>query len=87
MSVINTKHMEASMPSVDHETQQIITTYQQIYNLIFGYGIFILLTVVSFLVVLVVKPIILANSVEINPTINNATVSSLVQSGNTYIAK
>lgn len=79
--------MEASMPSVDHETQQIINTYQQLYNLIFGYGVFIVLSIVSFFIVLAIKPIIFSSSVNINPLAADTKVSSLVVSGDTYIAK
>lgn len=76
------------MPSVDQETQQIIATYQTIYNLIFRYGIFIILGVVSFVIVLTLNPraysIYNADSSFSSP---ENQVQPLLISGNTYIAK
>ncbi len=43
------------MPGVDNidmETQKIIITYQKIYNIIFRYGAFIVLGILSFVIVL-----------------------------------
>ena len=76
------------MASVDHDTQQIISTYQQIYNLIFKYGIFIVLAALSFVVILSLKPVSYANSDDISLlNTNNTTISMLVHSGDAYIAK
>lgn len=76
------------MPSVDQETQQIISTYQQIYNLIFKYGVFIVLGALSFVVILSLKPTSYANSDDITLlNTQSSTVSMLVHSGDAYIAK
>ena len=80
--------MEAVMPSVDHDTQQIISTYQQIYNLIFKYGIFIILGVLSFTVVLFLDPHAYGDVSELSsPNTLPAGIQPIIYSGNTYIAK
>lgn len=76
------------MPSVDQETQQIISTYQQIYNLIFKYGTFIVLGALSFVVILSLNPTSYANSDDISLLTSQTNSSSmLVYSGSAYIAK
>lgn|GEM_PF-6160022 len=80
--------MEAAMPSVDQETQQIISTYQIIYNLIFKYGTFIVLAVISFAVILSIKPSTFASDDDITSVANESEeLPTIIHSGNSYIAK
>lgn len=78
--------METTATLVDQETQKIITTYQKIYNLIFRYGSFIVLALLSGIVIVSLKP---------NPSYSNnrgaaqqiSALSSVMASGDTFIAK
>lgn len=80
--------MEAMMPSVDQETQKIISTYQQIYNLIFKYGIFIVMGVLSLIVVLSLKPNSYVDAAGIwGMNAQIALAPTLIHSGDAYIAK
>lgn len=80
--------METAMPSVDRETQQIIATYQKIYNLIFRYGIFIVLGVISFGVVLMINPhAYTIYNVDNTFSSSQEELQPLLLSGDTYIAK
>lgn len=80
--------MEAVMPSVDLETQKIISTYQKIYNLIFRYGIFIILGIVSFGVVLSLHTRSFAPGKDL-ASFNGqfSKVPTMIHSGETHIAK
>lgn len=76
------------MPGIDQETQKIVSNYTKIYNVIFRYGIFGVLIVVSFVFILLLKPESFANNNDIALLNGQFAVSStLLQSGNSYIAK
>lgn len=78
--------METTAVVIDQETQKIITTYQKIYNLIFRYGTFIVLGLISGIVVMSLSP---------NPSYSNnravtgpqAVLSTILTSGDMFIAK
>lgn len=76
------------MPSVDQETQQIISTYQQIYNLIFKYGSFIVLGVLSFVVILSLDTKSFTTDNDLSSLNGQSSiVPTVITSGDTYIAK
>ena len=75
------------MSHIDIETDKIISTYQRIYSVIFRYGIFILLGVASFGVVLSLSPEWF-NDVNIGFANNPiAKTSPFIKSGSVLIAK
>ena len=80
--------METTAVVIDQETQKIITTYQKIYNLIFKYGVFIILGTISGLMIMFLDPNpSYSNNRSPNTQATNEALTSIVTSGDMFIAK